>query len=163
LYLKHPEFYKHDYKKIFSKNPNKAMEILKKCEGIIRFETELRLKQLQAEFKKRKIYLSDITDEKIEALIEKYWQKMDIKEFNKTELINKLVELYGRKEAKNLSLYIGFMQYKPDLVSRSEWYRNKKKIKEAIKLIKYKNYPTGQFQAPATAGTETECLVTLGN
>jgi len=151
MYLKYQEFKKHDFKIIAKDNPGLALDLLEQSKGMIRFETELRLKQLQKEFDKSKIYLEDISDQKIKLLIDKYMGKLNLSFVENKDLEQKLIEMYGNEKGNELIEYLPLLGFKkvPKLSVR-KWYKYKRLIRAAKKLIPLAPVVVdGKFSAPA--------------
>jgi len=76
-YLKSPEFYVHDFRQLHRNNRyfDLAYNLLETSKGVLRFEVTLRKAQLERDFLKRNIYVSDLTDVKIKELLDKYFKK----------------------------------------------------------------------------------------
>lgn len=106
-YLKHPEYYKHDFKALLLKRHTQyAHEIESTAKGVLRFEATLRKDALQAEFELRRVYIKDITHERVQSVLKKYFKKYfkgATPQFMNTQSVaRKLLSIFGKKKAKSL-------------------------------------------------------------
>lgn len=142
IYNKLIEFKKHDLKK-FNCSDFDLFSYLKKIDGFIRFECEIKKKMLVKLFNKKHICVLDVSYEDLK----KVWcsEFMKLLNFIKNDLEivrgregvkNRLFELYKSNEAIRLYNFYCAIQLNglidtKNSVSRSVYYRNIKKLKEA--------------------------------
>lgn len=76
-YMKSPEFYVHDFRLLHRdvRYFDLAYNLLESSKGVIRFETTLRAKQLERDFTKREVLVSDLTEQKVKSLLDYYFKK----------------------------------------------------------------------------------------
>lgn len=111
FYLKHPEFYKHDFKEILKNQSlmEYAHDLLNISEGVLRFEVTLRSKALYKYFPKRlfeKITVQDLDSDIIAAILENIYKKfvkgIKPKLMTPTEVYQTLKKVYNPNKARIL-------------------------------------------------------------
>lgn len=165
LYWKGPEFEKHDYRRIkkyihkkVDLNWNKdncdllmhklAMmqmkfdKVLEKAYKIIRYECEIKNRKLKDEFGKDKVYVKDLSDNRLHSIAETELIKLMKEEDNmnivrRSDLVlERLHQLYGNSMANLLySTWTKLVQFGEEMtketMSRATFYRHKKMLVEA--------------------------------
>jgi II/X family phage/plasmid replication protein len=149
FYLKHPEYYTHDFKELKNtNNPELAYNFLMISEGVLRFEVTLRHRALASCFygktEDRCILLDEdiINDVVLIEKLNKYMLKVlrlkSIKATNYKEVFQNLKDFYGITQARNLFLYykLLFTQDKNEkellkTFSQPQKWRYTKKLQEA--------------------------------
>ncbi len=116
FYLKQPEFLRHDFRRIDS--DERAYELAKFAEGVLRFEVSFRKRQFSEIFygKTRIRYRELLDEEHIIELLNKYKNKLlsnlDTKLVADKDVIDKLKLFYPHK--KSLRLYTFYKQFYSD-------------------------------------------------
>lgn len=108
-YLKHPEYYVHDFKELLKKDSDYAHKIESMSQGVLRFEVTLRKKALQHYLEKRRIFASDLNHDIILRLLQTFFSKFfkgAKPEFMSTqEVCNRLILTFGQSKAKEIYAY----------------------------------------------------------
>lgn len=108
-YLKHPEYYVHDFKALLKKDPDYAYQVESMSQGVLRFEITLRKKALQHYLEKRRIFASDLNYDIILQLLQTFFSKFfkgAKPEFMSTqEVCNRLILTFGQSKAKDIYAY----------------------------------------------------------
>jgi len=116
-YLKHPEYYTHDFKNLLKTDVDLAHKMEQTSRGVLRFEVTLRKQALQYHFQNDIIRLKDFNQENILALLQffynKYFSGLNPKFMKYQDVFTTLTTYYGFSKAKSLFAYYS-AQMNPD-------------------------------------------------
>ena len=148
FYLKHPEFYEHDFKELKKEGKTDlAYNFLNISEGVLRFEVTLRNIALVREFygqcKSTTIGLDNLifTTKRCQLVLQKYLHKVlklnNVRTMDNKSVFNKLKDCYGQSRARYLFLFYKLLfstdRNEKDILksySRYQVWRNIKKLRE---------------------------------
>ncbi len=145
FYLKEPEFYKHDYKKLAEAGyEDLANRVAQLSKGVLRFEITFRKESLNNIFGKRLIICRDLYDkDKLEQILSQYLNKLllnlDKSSMDDNGVLQQLRTAYANRKALRLfNFYILFnspkllhRQMLIDNYSNSTIWRNKSDISKS--------------------------------
>ena len=118
FYAKQPAYKKYDYKRIKKRNPELADYLNKKSENILRFEYQIRKKQLQTFFKTNEIiHIRDINNQKlIEEILNDQLSTIlkgtDFSFLNFRQAFNKLKQAFPPKNKQDKKYFMYFLLLK---------------------------------------------------
>lgn len=127
FYLKHEEYMKHDFKKIFEKDPKKAEALMHSSENVLRYEVTIRKEQLKYYFEKPRITVFDITQQEkileiLQVTLSKLLQNRSGESMADDKVLERLKVSY--KTDKAMRLFLFYKQY------YSDDEQDKRRIKE---------------------------------
>jgi hypothetical protein len=145
FYLKHPEFIKHDYKKLLKLGENEfANRILALSEGVLRFEITYRKQGIDYLFNKKEVMASDLLnidllETALSISLNRLTMNLEKSVLDDNEAIKRLEACYSSRKAIRLfTFYKSFnspklnqRQILKDRYNNSTIYRNKKDIAKA--------------------------------
>jgi len=152
VYLKEPEFIKHDFNKILKLDYNRAYSILKESKNIIRAEVTYRKKALVEIFSSKKITIKTVTKnlkklkEKSSQIMRKILGQIEPKKFPQRSLLEELKKFYATPKATRL--YQFYLVYTSNTINRnliktslnrSTISRNMKDLNQIFNITNNKN------------------------
>jgi II/X family phage/plasmid replication protein len=113
FYLKHPEFFRHDFKILRDLgHVDFAYRMLDVAKGVLRFEVTLRKPFLNYHFGKKKIYVKDLREEKLWSIIyqlfDRFMGGFNIKYKTKQQIKALLITAWGKKKGGRLNVFYSY-------------------------------------------------------
>jgi len=155
FYLKHPEFLRHDYKRLKKINPKVADYAYLMSKNMLRYEITMRKEYLNKVFGKKFIFISDIIEldikKQLNDVLSIFTAYINPTNMERNEILNKLSKRF--KPNKALRLYTFYSAYYGDdlvlkqqiikTLSRMQIYRNKRDLASVGVGFSNKNVPKG--------------------
>ncbi|HAS92498.1 MAG TPA: hypothetical protein DCS12_09820, partial [Clostridiales bacterium] len=130
FYLKHPEYYKHDFKNLLFKDIDYAYKIENVSQGVLRYEITLRKKALFQNFEKLHVRIDDLTTKNLQSILTYYFNKLfktsAPKFMSTTDILKTLQNKFGLVQGKSLYLHY-IMMTSEDTESKNAYIRSTKK------------------------------------
>lgn len=169
FYLKLPEFFLHDYKRLKLSDLDVADNLLNYANGILRFEITLRKKALQRLFETTKLRNHDLKSDIIIDILNMYFKDMtkfiDSTNYSFQDVKNKIEKFHSPKLARSLFLYYLALQHPEtqgidvfkEMTDRSTLYRYDTYLKR-LAIPKFRSPSVEQycFSIPSIFAVKSE-------